>query len=176
MWNHETLERRYHHVTSEVAASMAPTVGPAHSLSPAEVQRCTELLMLAHAGDPEAREAVEQMARQYPGMKTALTALSLQLRMHPHFGAYQGEADMMRQQNAIVGFHGGFHPSYHRRFHHHRPDVPSSDTSDYDAAFDEVSGRRRARRRRAPHLYGLLSYSRPRQIAGLGYPAFYPAY
>jgi len=98
----DDLVKPYAHITQHVAQTIAPKLHAAFSIDAPSTYAVTKLMMLAHANDPTARARVEELAAS-PGMKEALTQVSLALREHPHFGLFQANAVEQAATHAISG-------------------------------------------------------------------------
>jgi H+/Cl- antiporter ClcA len=99
------IVKQFDHIAKHVAAAMGDTLGVAFGIPPGTVLALTELLMHAHAGNPVARKQVEDLAKK-PGMKQAMTQLSVQIRQHPHFAHFQAHAQSEGQKAALHGMAG----------------------------------------------------------------------
>lgn len=103
------IVKQFDHIAKHVAAALGDTMGVAFGLPPGTVAALTELLMHAHAGNPKARAQVEHIARTQPGMKQAMTQMSLAIRQHPHFAHFQAHAQQQGQKAAMHGVEGARH-------------------------------------------------------------------
>lgn len=101
-----SIVKSFDHIIKHVAAALVEPMAMAFGLPPGTIHVLTELLMHAHAGNPKARAQVEHLAKTQPGMKQALTQISLHLRQHPHFAHFQAHAKAQGQKAALHGVEG----------------------------------------------------------------------